>query len=228
MKASLFAFLLTLVVSADAWASDWTIGAATGPFVFGHFAERSVTIGSGETRRRIRYALSAETRPGVKLGLQRDFNDRVSMRLEGSFVNAPLAIKTGSDSDRPASETGSLQIARMRVTSVALPLVVRINRRGALRPFLGGGPTFVMYETERRSQSALLPLFAGKRSQAGLDLIVGIEWSISRSFSLEGDLRDSITRSPFRKEDLQTSPALSRGLPSVHNLHSTIGLRYRF
>ncbi|HXI13109.1 MAG TPA: hypothetical protein VNM92_10760 [Thermoanaerobaculia bacterium] len=228
MKSSPVILFLSLLITGSARASDWSFGAATGPFVFGHFAERSATIGSGETRRRVHYALSAETQPGVRLDFQRDFNSRISMRFEGSFVDAPLAIKTGSESDRPSSGAGSVQVAGMRVTAVALPLILRINRRGTFRPFLGAGPGLVVYQTERREQSTLLPLFTGTRRQAGLELLAGLEWSISRSFSLEGDLRDSITRSPFRASDLQTTPSLSIRLPSVHNLHSTFGIRYRF
>ena len=52
-------------------------------------------------------------------------------------------------------------------------------------------------------------------------------WWWSRRFGVEGEVSDLVTSSPFRREDLGTS---GKGVSILRpqNVHTTVGIRYRF
>lgn len=224
----LFVAVFFLCFTASSLLGDWTLGAAGGPFIFGHFAERSITLGNGETRRRDEYALSASTRAGGRLDLEHNLNDRLAIRLEGSFTQSPLAVKTRSSGARPGSGSTSLNVGRTQVTAFALPLVWRLNRGGSIRPFLALGPALVRYDFTRESSTLLVPLFTGSRVRAGVEAVGGAEWWVFRRLAITGDVRDIFTRSPLLESDLQGTRSGALTLSNVHNVQTAVGLRVKF
>src|SRR5947207_887423 len=90
-----FMLLATLPAAAD----GWSIGAGTGPFVFGKFAVRSVRASTEQPGSQVsKLELTAATRPGLVVDVERDFNDRFALRLQGTFTESPLAVKPANGS----------------------------------------------------------------------------------------------------------------------------------
>jgi hypothetical protein len=206
-----FAFPLT--------AQDWSIGVATGPFVFGDFVERTLrpvnTEGPDEP---ITLTLSAATRAGVAVDVEHGFSDRWAVRLEGTFTRAPLSIK-GGDDDGVDLDSGEIDVA-----TFTLPIVFRINPRGSLRFHLLGGPAYAIYEPRGRS-NASIPITGHTRSEWGVAFGAGAGWWLSDRFAIEGGITDVITTSPFDEMDDLDVPGVDVKKP--HNVHTMIGVRWR-
>jgi hypothetical protein len=223
VRKTFLAISVIVVGCAAARAESWSLGVATGPFVFGRFAERTVTIntetGTGTTKTR----LSAATRAGAAVDIERQIIDRLAIRLEGTWTRSPLRIKSASGSQGVTIDAG-----RVNVTSFIAPLVFRINPHGTFRFELLGGPAYALYGVHRRAGGgATLPLFEGTRGRWGGAAGVGAAWWWNRRWAVEWRAQDIVTSSPFRPRDITPS---GQGVqtPKPQNGHTTIGIRYRF
>src|SRR5438270_11413893 len=96
MQKTLLVFATVLFASATARGERWSLGVATGPFVFGRFAERTITISTGGETGTTKSRLSAATRAGVAVDVERSLGYRFAVRLEGTWTRAPLRIKAAS------------------------------------------------------------------------------------------------------------------------------------
>ena len=164
--------------------------------------------------------LSAETRPGLAVDIEHSFAPRWAVRLEGTFTRAPLSVEEEGD-DGVALDAGEVD-----VSTFMLPLVFRINPRGAFRVHIMGGPAYALYRvTGRPNVSGIAPLddTSGEFGFAGA---AGVAWWIGDRFAVEGNLSDVVTSSPFDREDFPAGPGWS--IPRPHNVHTTVGVRYRF
>ena len=219
--AKKFLSTLTLLILAalPAAAQQWTIGVGAGPFVFGKFATRTLRAGNEQPGGPVtRLKLSAATRPGGAVDLQRDFNDRFALRLQTTFTRAPLQVQ-------PESGGGvSLGAGHVDVTTIGLPLLINLNPHGRLRVHIKGGPAYAVYHIERESPISASP-FVGTRSRFGAMAGAGLIWWWSSRFAVEGEVLDIVTSSPLRKSDF-IGPA-SVSIPRSQNEHATIGVRVR-
>src|SRR5438105_178041 len=98
MRHLILATLLNLTFVSAASAQNWSVSVASGPFVFGHFAERTVAIGNENGSTVTRSRLSAATRPGGAADIEHDFGRWLAVRLEAAWTQAPLSIKSASGS----------------------------------------------------------------------------------------------------------------------------------
>src|SRR6476646_6596629 len=188
--------LLCALSALPASAQNWSLGAGTGPFVFGDFVRRTLQTGNEGGSGQQTTRLSASTRPGLAVDLERNLNDYFAVRLEGTFTHAPLAIK-GSSSSGVALDAGKINIG-----TFTTPLVVRFNPRGTFRFHVMGGPAYAVYNLSRRSNaSATLLPFTGTRSRWGAAFGGGVSWNWSKRFALEGQIADITTSSPFKRSD---------------------------
>ena len=222
MRKILPATLLPLLLALPARGEGWSLGAGIGPFVFGTFVERTTAIvtesGSGTTRAR----LSAATRPGGSADIQNDFNDWLGVRLDAAWTSAPMKVKSGSSG--VAFEAGHAYI-----TTLALPLVVNLNRHGAFRVHLAGGPAYALYDMKATTGGGnTLSIFNGTRGRWGGVAGGGVSWWMSNRFAVEGEIADIVTSSPFRRSDFPTLNFGGMKIPKTHNVHTTAGIRYRF
>jgi opacity protein-like surface antigen len=223
MKRSLAAVVVCAALALPAGAQDWSFGAATGPFVFGDFVRRTLRTGTEAGSGEQKQQLSAKTRPGLAIDLERRFSDRFAIRLEGTFTHAPLAIKGSSDSGGVTLESGTINVATAMV-----PLVFRFNPHGTFRFHAMGGPAYAIYDISNRSANpSTLRTFTGERTRWGVALGGGVGWYWSERFAVEGQLTDISTTSPFRRSEFAAGLARIE-IPRTHNVHTTIGIRYGF
>ncbi|HEX9164224.1 MAG TPA: outer membrane beta-barrel protein [Thermoanaerobaculia bacterium] len=222
MKKSLLVLLVSALAIPPAQAQDWSLGVATGPFVFGDFIRRTLQTGNEGTSGPQTTHLSAKTRPGFGVDIERNLNNYFAVRLEGTFTRAPLAIK-GNRGGGVALESGKINVGTFTV-----PLVVRFNPHGTFRIHVMGGPAYAIYDiTKDTNAQQTISTFAGSRGRWGAALGGGVAWQWTRSFAVEGQFSDVNTESPFRRSDLPSG--LGRfTTPRPHNVHTTVGLRYRF
>lgn len=202
-------------------ADGWSIGVGTGPFVFGKYVERKlpvVTPGGG-IQGTSTISLSAATRAGVSIDLQRDLTPALALGLDVAYAKAPLAAKIRSNDAEITSDDGDLA-----VTTVALPLVWRINRSGAFRFHAGVGPAYAIYH---RRQFATLTPNSFTRQRFGAMGEAGVAWQWTPRFAVEGNVSDVVTSSPFERPDFGAAQS-GLTIPRPHNVHTTVGLRYRF
>jgi hypothetical protein len=174
--------------------------------------------GSPETR-----ILSAATRPGLSVDVERALAERWAIRLETAFTRSPLSVRV-ADSEGTELESGELD-----VNTLMLPVVFRINPRGSLRFHVMGGPAVAVYTPRKRTTSSGLIVtapFEDARTEAGIAFGGGVSWAINDRFEVEGNLTDTITTSPFRKSDFPDVPGIET--PRPHNVHTTVGVRWRF
>lgn len=223
MKKSFLLLLLCATTLSPAVGQNWSFGAGTGPFVFGDFIRRTLQTGnetgSGEQTTR----LSAATRSGLAVDIERNLGgDRFAVRLEGTFTRAPLAVK-GSREGGVALDAG-----KINVSTFTMPIVIRLNPRGTFRFHVMGGPAYALYDiTNRTNASSKIRTFSGNRGRWGAALGGGVAWQWSERFALEGQITDLSTSSPFRRTDIPGGFGRVK-IPRPHNVHTTIGLRYRF
>jgi hypothetical protein len=202
-------------------AQNWSFGAGTGPFVFGDFVRRTLLTGNEGASGQQTTRLSASTRPGLSVDIERSLGDRFAIRLEGTFAHAPLAVK-GSSS---GVELGA---AKINVGTFTTPLVLRLNPRGTFRFHVMGGPAYAIYDISRRSNStSSLSPFTGSRARWGAVLGGGLDWQWSRRFAIEGQIADITTTSPFKRSEFTTGLAHVQ-IQRTRNVHTTVGFRYRF
>jgi opacity protein-like surface antigen len=223
MKNISAVFALALALTFPLAAQDWSVGAATGPFVFGDFVERTVRVGTGEGPAGSQtLVLTAGTRAGLAVDVERNITDRWAVRLEGTFTNAPLRLEqAGSSGDGSELNAGDLD-----VSTFMLPVVFRINRSGAFRFHVMAGPALALYRGNAPDTAGAKPLFEGTQSQWGIAYGGGAGWWMSERFAIEGNLTDIITSSPFDKEDFATATRVK--IPRPHNVHTTVGVRWKF
>lgn len=223
MKKSFLVLLVCATTLSRVEAQNWSVGAGTGPFVFGDFIRRTLQTGnetgSGEQTTR----LSAGTRAGLAFDIERALGgDRFAVRLEGTFTRAPLAVK--------GSRKGGVELdaGKINVSTFALPLVLRLNPRGTFRFHVMGGPAYALYRiTNRTNASSTIRTFSGNRGRWGAGFGGGLTWQWSERFALEGQIGDVSTSSPFRRTDIPAGFGRVQ-IPRPHNVHTTIGFRYRF
>lgn len=165
--------------------------------------------------------LSAATRAGATFDIQRDFAPRWGVRLEGTFAHAPLSVKEKGTNDETPIDAGE-----MDVTTVMLPLVFRINPRGALRFHIMGGPAYAMYKVSGRANVSGIALLDETRNRWGFAAGAGAAWWVSDHFAVEGNAVDISTSSPFEREDFPDVPGFQ--IPRPHNVHTTLGVRWKF
>jgi opacity protein-like surface antigen len=222
MKKLLPALLLSAFLATSATAQDWSLGVRTGAFVFGDFVERTLRAGNttpGETQT---VTLSAATKAGLAVDLEKSFNDRWAIRAAGTWTRAPLAVKGESE-----DETFELEAGDLDVTTFSVPLVFRINRNGNVRFYAMAGPAYAAYHTDTE-ENALneVPVFEGTRGEWGLTVGGGLVWRWSDRFGLEAAIADTVTGSPFKRTDFPDVPGIDLKRP--HNVHTTVGLRWAF
>ncbi|GAC1438803.1 MAG: hypothetical protein NVSMB68_10430 [Thermoanaerobaculia bacterium] len=222
MNAPMRLVLLCALLAAPLHAQNWTVGAGTGPFVFGDFVRRTLRTGNEGPSGQQTTRLSASTRPGLAVDLEHAVGERFAIRLEGTFTRAPLAIK-GSSSGGVALDAGKINVATFDT-----PLVLRLNPRGTFRFHLMAGPAYAVYNITRRSNAnASLRTFTGTRARWGAALGGGVTWQWSHRFAIEGQVSDITTTSPFKREEFPTAFGRTE-IPRTRNVHTTIGLRYGF
>ncbi|MEO6259982.1 MAG: hypothetical protein ABIP63_06500 [Thermoanaerobaculia bacterium] len=215
------AFILILALGLPTAAqADWTIGAATGPFVFGNFAERTSRVINGSSSGSTRSNLSASTRAGASIDVESGITDWLGVKLEGSWTRSPLRIKSSGGSGL------TFDAGEVSVTSFSLPAVIHLNRHGAFRFQLEAGPSYSLYRVSPK-RGGTIPLFEGTRGRWGGTAGGSVSWWLSSRVAIEGRAVDLVTTSPFRREDL-ASPSVGVSIPKTHNVHTTVGIRYRF
>lgn len=221
MKKKLTISLSLLLCALPATAQEWSIGVRSGAFVFGDFVERSLQPASGDpTAEPVRLTLTGETAPGLAVDIEHSFAPRWAVRLEGTFTHANLAVEDSTDDE------ASIPSGDLNVTTFMVPLVFRINPRGSFRFHLFGGPAYAIYEFEPPDSNAGIPFAGTTRSEWGFAGGGGVTWQIRESFGIEGAISDIVTTSPFDRGDLPPTPGFD--LPKPHNVHTTVGIRYRF
>lgn len=223
MKKSLLVFAACAFVVAPLRAQNWSFGAGTGPFVFGDFVRRTLQTGNEGAGGQQTTRLSAKTRPGFVADLERNLGgDRFAIRLEATFTHAPLAVK-GSSSGGVALDAGKINVG-----TFTTPLVIRLNPRGTFRFHIMGGPAYALYNITRRSNSSsTLSPFTGTRARWGAALGGGLDWQWSPRFAVEGQIADVSTTSPFKRSEFAGGLAHIQ-IPRTRNVHTTVGLRYKF
>lgn len=223
MMKNLAFFALALAIAIPATAQDWSVGVGTGPFVFGDFLERRVRVVTGEGQPAFTtFVLTAATRVGGSVDIERRINDRWAVRLEGTFTNAPLRL----EQEDASGDGNELNGADLDVTTFMLPVVFRINRNGALRFHVMAGPALALYRGNAPTGTAGEPLFEETQKEFGGAFGGGIGWWLSDQFAIEGNITDIITTSPFKREDFSSTTPVK--IPNPHNVHTTVGVRWRF
>lgn len=221
MLRSLAFLAILLPFTLSATAQNWSLGVHSGPFVFGDLVERRVRPASGgQGSGTVTMTLSAETRPGLAIDLERSFAPRWAVRLEGTFTRAPLAVEEDGD------DGVSLDAGEVDISTFMLPLVFRINPRGAFRVHLMGGPAYALYRISGEPNVSGLTPLDKTSGEFGLAAGAGVAWWVGDRFAVEGNISDVVTSSPFDREDFPSGPGWS--IPRPHNIHTTVGLRYRF
>ena len=215
--------VVLLLVASPAVADDWSIGVGAGPFIFGDFVERTTRVATGEGSSMQTLILSAATRPGITIDLERGFSERFAVRFEGTFTRAPLAVKGNQRDD----EAVTIPAGDIDVATFAVPFLFRINPRGSFRFHLMAGPAAASYSIKTRENAAgSIPVFRGTRQEWGALVGGGVGWYWNDRFALEGNISDVNTPSPFKREEMGGLGTVK--IPRSNHLHATAGIRYRF
>jgi hypothetical protein len=220
MSKSAAFVLVALAIALPATAQNWSLGAGSGPFVFGDFLERRLRpVNGAGAEAPTTLILSAATRAGLTIDVERALANRWALRLEGTFTRSDLSIKDSKGDDSLDLDAGEID-----VTTLVLPVVFRINRTGALRFHLMGGPAYAMYKTSPPAHSGEISLSDRTSNEWGVEFGGGVAWWPSERFAVEGNLSDIVTTSPFSELD---DPPTTRA-NKTHNVHTTVGVRWRF
>lgn len=220
-KTLRFTLLASLLAALPAAAQNWSVGGGTGAFVFGDFVVRTLRATTGGATSTSEVRLSGRTRPGLSVDVERSFSDRFAMRLEGTFTHAPMVVKD------EGGGTVDLDAGKLDVATFAVPLVFRINPRGAVRFHLMAGPAYAEYRIKHRTSTAPeLTVFEGTRGRWGVAAGAGIAWWLSERVALEGQITDITTSSPFERSEIIASGQVR--IPRTKNVHTTVGARWRF
>ena len=221
MMKTTVALVLCAAVSTCVEAQDWSFGAGAGAFVFGTFVKRTLhtqtELGTGTQTTK----LSAQTRAGLSADIERSFAGRWAVRLEGTFTHAPLAVKASGGAN-------TLNAGTMNVATAMLPIVFRINPNGTFRFHIMGGPAYAEYHVSPSSAASNLRPFSGNRGRFGFAAGGGVDWQLTHQFAIEGQITDISTSSPFERSDFPTTSIVTIDIPRTQNVHTTVGIRYRF
>lgn len=211
-----------LAIALPLAADNWSLGVHSGPFLFGDFVERKVrpSVGGQPGGSTVSMTLSADTRAGFAVDLQRDFSERWGVRVEGTFTHGPLSIKEEGD------DAVSLDAGELDVTTITLPIIFRINPNGTFRFHIMGGPAYAMYEFNPEADDGGISVISRTEKEWGLAFGGGVGWWFSDRFAIEGNITDIVTSSPFERSDFPDVPGYT--IPKPHNVHTTAGLRWRF
>jgi len=220
MKKNLIIAAALLAITLPVTAQNWSVGIHSGPFVFGDFVERKIRIITVLPTEPVTLTLSAETRAGLAVDIQRDFSDHWGVRLESTFTRTHVQLKEKGD------EALTFDAGELNVVTFMLPIVYRINPKGAFRFHVMGGPAYAMYEFEPPAHSGSIPIDARTKNEWGAALGGGVGWWISDRFAVEGTITDIVTTSPFDRDDFEDVPGYT--IPKPHNVHTTVGLRWKF
>lgn len=221
MRKNLTISLLAVFCALPATGQNWSIGLRSGAFVFGDFVERHLQPIAGEPATEpVTLTLSAATRPGLSVDLERELSPRWAARLQGTFTSSPLSVKDSSN-DGTHIPSGDLNVA-----TFALPIVFRINPNGAFRVHLYAGPAHAVYDFEPPAQAAGIVFGGLTRNRWGALAGAAVAWHLGPRLALEGGVSDLVTSSPFVREDLPRGPGFD--IPKPHNVHTTLGIRWRF
>lgn len=222
MKKKLTIVVALAVLAFPAAAQEWSLGVGTGAFVFGDFLERRLRAGTGQgPSDPTTLTLSAGTRAGLLVDLERTFTERWAVRFEGAFTRTPLTVRTEGD-EGEGTEIGA---GDMDVATFMVPLVFRINPRGSFRFHLLGGPAAAVYRIGAPDSPAADRAFDGTQIEYGVAFGGGVAWWLSDHFALEANITDTITNSPI-DNDLDDEPGVE--VPRPQNGHGTFGVRWRF
>jgi hypothetical protein len=215
IAAALFAFALPLA------AQNWSVGVGSGPFVFGDFTERHVRVSTpgGTPSDPLVLTLSAATRAGALVDIERSFADRWAVRAEGSFTSSELSVKDGNDDDGIHIDAGDLD-----VSTFSVPLVFRINPHGTFRGQIYAGPSVAMYKISTVA-TATQPSQSETHDEWGGTFGAGLSWWLSDRFAIEANASDTVTTSPFEEQE-DSSSKIDAKRP--HNIHTALGVRWRF
>lgn len=224
MMKTMAALALLLASSLPLMAQDWSVGVSTGPFVFGDFVERRVRpVNESGAEEPVTVTLSAATRAGLAVDIERSLSDRWAVRAEGTFTRAPLSV----DVEGGTTEGVDVDAGHLDVSTFMLPVVFRINPRGSLRFHVMGGPAVALYHAQARENAqGSEPAFEGLQSEWGVAFGGGAGWWLSDRFAIEANLTDIVTSSPFDRKDFPDVPGID--IPRPHNVHTTIGARWKF
>jgi len=215
--SAIAAFLL--VSTLPLTAQDWSLGVRTGPFIFGDFYERRLRPVNGEGPDvPITLTLSAATRAGLAVDVERSFSERWAARLEGTFTRSKLAIKQTTGDNGVEFDAGDLD-----VSTFTLPIVFRINPKGTFRFHLAGGPAYAAYKTHGPAVGGTI---TETNHEWGVTFGGGVGWWFSDRFAVEGNLTDIVTTSPYSELEDLNLPGINVKKP--HNVHTTVGVRWRF
>jgi opacity protein-like surface antigen len=218
MKKLTIAALL-LASTLPVTAQDWSLGVSSGPFVFGDFYERRVLVGSENPAGEQTIVLSADTRAGLAVDLERSLADRWAIRAEGTFTRSPLTITQEGTTGEFELDAGDLD-----VTTIALPLVFRINPNGSFRFYLLGGPAMAIYKVDSPPNTQIG--LEDTQTEFGVAFGGGVAWWLSDRFAIEAKITDTITTSPLDEDDFSDAPGSD--VKNPHNGHGTVGIRWRF
>ena len=120
MKKTFLLLLLCSTLTLSAVAQNWSVGAGTGPFVFGDFVRRTLQIGTETGSGQQTTILSAATRAGLTVDLERNLGERFALRLEGTFSRAPLSVKGRSSSGGVALDSARISVGTFVEAVVSL------------------------------------------------------------------------------------------------------------
>ena len=218
MKKLTIAALL-LASTLPATAQDWSLGVSSGPFVFGDFFERTVRVGNENPTGEQTIVLSADTRAGLAVDLERSFSERWAIRAEGTFTRSPMTITQEGTTGEFEIDAGDLDVA-----TFALPIVFRINPNGSFRFYLLGGPAMAVYKLESPPTTQIG--IDDTQTEFGVAFGGGVAWWLSDRFALEAKITDTITTSPLDEDEFNDTPGAE--VKNPHNGHGTLGIRWRF
>jgi hypothetical protein len=107
--------------------------------------------------------------------------------------------------------------------------VFNINPHGAFRFHIFGGPAYANYKVRRENvtPTTSIQAFNGTRGKSGVVYGGGVDWWLGDRFAVTGDIQDITTGSPFERSDYPPT-ATGINIKRPHNVHTTVGIRYRF
>ena len=152
-----------------------------------------------------------------------------SIENDGSFYATDLSNGAYRRIGKPDYQN-TIGILAERGTVITLEKdgsLYRINPRGAFRFHVQAGPALALYHIDSGENAAgAEPAFEGTRQEWGVTFGGGVAWWMSDRFAIEGALTDTITTSPIDRADLPDVPGFE--IPKPHNVHTTVGLRWKF
>jgi opacity protein-like surface antigen len=216
-------FRLLVLFAFPVTAADWGIGAGSGAFLYGDFARFQSTVGTELSTVPVEEVLAADTRPGLQIHLERFVGERWSIRSDATFARSPIAIRASDDEDAVALDVGELD-----VLTISLAAAFRFNRGGRVRPYLYAGPVWAQFAVRENDETGVPPIFRESRTEIGAVGGAGVEWWVSDRFAIRGEISDIVTPSPFEESDFRGIEGQHVEIPDAHNIHTLVGVTWRF